>query len=722
MQKKEASDIIYTFGDFRFDTAEKCLFENGQKITLTPRKFALLLMLVENSGHLLEKQIILENVWKDTFVEEGNLTRTISTLRQILGDTKNESNYIETIPRVGYRFIADVEKVKLKDKPLAIEKTGKPESVVIHKKQPARVWLALTLVCLLIALTVSGTFVARRWIKKNRAIRVAANLSLPKQLTNTPQDEEVTAWSKDGKIHFIRRHGENLTESFGIDADGKNEARDSKIAGIQSAIFSPDGKKIVFEKYGGEPYKNNYLSDQDGSNEIKLPFFPGNIAWSPDSKSFLFQTNLEGKKGAKFAELYIYGIETKKIRQLTKNEFFDGDPSFSPEGNEIAFVSDRDGNIEIYLMDTDGSDVRRLTRDPAHDSFPAFSPDGTQISFNSDREDENTDIYVMNRDGRNVVRLTDWKSNESSRFGWSPDGTQFVFASDRDGNNNIYVMNIEPFQARLLLAEDNTDIITAKFSPDGKAILYAAQLPDKSFEIKIYDIQMKKSRVLINIESNNPLPNWSPDGNWIVFNQKISGKSEIFKMKTDQSELTNISNNPASDTNAIWSGKNNEIYFLSNRGDDSSKKQIYKMNTDGSGQTPLPVRKGYINDLSLSPDENSMVFSADRENLPGGGLDIYTVRIGETEEFLLITRPNHDSQAVYSKDGKQIALVGTGSGNAEIYLINADGKNFLRLTRSVATDFCPDFSPNSQSLIFIKNSGHQSEIYEFDNFRRFNSN
>jgi Tol biopolymer transport system component len=141
---------------------------------------------------------------------------------------------------------------------------------------------------------------------------------------------------------------------------------------------------------------------------------------------------------------------------LTNGSWNDRQAAWSPDGSQILFRSDRDGNHEIYVMDADGSNLIRLTNDAGTDGTPAWSPDGTQILFGSNR-DGDYEIYVMDADGSNVVQLT---NNAAADVGaqWSPDGTQIVFVSNRDGNNEIYVMNADGSgQTRLTTAAGRAD-------------------------------------------------------------------------------------------------------------------------------------------------------------------------------------------------------------------------------------------------------------------------
>src|SRR5580658_7104866 len=98
----------YRFGPYGIDSGERLLRRSGELILLPPKAIDTLLVLVAGAGRMVEKGDLMQAVWPDTFVEEGALTRNISLLRKALGDTKEDGGYIETIPKRGYRFVAEV--------------------------------------------------------------------------------------------------------------------------------------------------------------------------------------------------------------------------------------------------------------------------------------------------------------------------------------------------------------------------------------------------------------------------------------------------------------------------------------------------------------------------------------------------------------------------------------------------------------------------------------
>src|SRR5262245_49059200 len=123
---------LYEFGPFHLDADERLLMRDGRMTPLPPKVFDTLLVLVENSGRVVTKDELMQSLWPDTFVEESNLTQNISQLRRALGDGTNGSQYIETIPKRGYRFIANV-------RPLAVAAVSTEGAIAVNGHAPAPV-------------------------------------------------------------------------------------------------------------------------------------------------------------------------------------------------------------------------------------------------------------------------------------------------------------------------------------------------------------------------------------------------------------------------------------------------------------------------------------------------------------------------------------------------------------------------------------------------------
>src|SRR5262245_5337098 len=119
---------FYEFANYRLDVADGLLMRDGEAVQLTPKALEILLILVQNSGHVLTKEELINAVWQENFVEEGNLARNISTLRQALG----ENNFIETVPRRGYRFVAEVSEFWQEDEAPGRESQDDGTGAIIH--------------------------------------------------------------------------------------------------------------------------------------------------------------------------------------------------------------------------------------------------------------------------------------------------------------------------------------------------------------------------------------------------------------------------------------------------------------------------------------------------------------------------------------------------------------------------------------------------------------
>ena len=212
-------------------------------------------------------------------------------------------------------------------------------------------------------------------------------------------------------------------------------------------------------------------------------------------------------------EIYTAQPDGSEVKRLTDDPAVDLTPQWSPNGDALAFGSNRTGKWEIYVADDSG--VKRLTDNQAGLAPIAWSPDGSKIAFWHFVDDfPNTDIFVMNRDGSNVTRVTDNPFTDTSPT-WSPDGKQIAFVATRDGNTEIYVMNSDGSNQRRLTRHRAADSRPA-WSPDGTKIAFVSE---RIFYPQLYTIEVAtgfQRRVTATLSDKYSLT-WSPTDRLIAY-------------------------------------------------------------------------------------------------------------------------------------------------------------------------------------------------------------
>jgi len=131
----ERTKHLYEFGPFRLDPIEHLLLRDGEPVPVSPTAFEILVVLVQNSGHLFEKDELMKKVWGGTAVEEANLTVHVSILRRALGEDSTGHRYIETVPKRGYRFIATVSEVQRYAAELIVEEFTEAPNLIEEKHE-----------------------------------------------------------------------------------------------------------------------------------------------------------------------------------------------------------------------------------------------------------------------------------------------------------------------------------------------------------------------------------------------------------------------------------------------------------------------------------------------------------------------------------------------------------------------------------------------------------
>lgn len=202
---REFTNRFYEFGTFRVDARTRQLRRNGEVVPLTSKIFDILLVLVENAGQTIKKDELMERVWENTFVEEGNLNRNISTLRKVLGDDGYEQRLIKTIPKHGYRFTGEVRELTDEVEAMLVEKRTSYRLDVqeeireeVRTTSLRRTLVAIGVGAVLIALAAFYGF----WVQSRNVESRAA--------VNSPNREQAFELYQQGRSLWQTRNGEDL--------------------------------------------------------------------------------------------------------------------------------------------------------------------------------------------------------------------------------------------------------------------------------------------------------------------------------------------------------------------------------------------------------------------------------------------------------------------------------------------------------------------------------
>ncbi len=290
--------------------------------------------------------------------------------------------------------------------------------------------------------------------------------------------------SLNPEVHY------NLSLAYGhLDSVQKSLRHYEKVCDLQSP-FKDDNqlKQMLAIFLNLEPFTSSLIPMK------RMHQFKG--AFSPDGKSVLVAAAKRDR-----ADIYLLELDGRIVEKITKSGM-NTDPVFSPLGDQIAFVSNVDGDDELFLYNIRTREIEKLTNNKAQDFSPSFSPDGEEIVFVSNMHDRyKWEIYKMNVANKKIKRLTNNKYWDGfAKF--SSDGKYIVFSSKRNGSEDIYIMNKNGGGESVLYttSADNND---PQLLGD---LLYFKTNIDGEWEIYRYDLKDKK---LLRLTNNNR-PDWNP--------------------------------------------------------------------------------------------------------------------------------------------------------------------------------------------------------------------
>lgn len=248
-------------------------------------------------------------------------------------------------------------------------------------------------------------------------------------------------------------------------------------------------------------------------------------------------------------------------------------------------------DLDIMRMDANGEDVSNLTRHGALDTHPEWSPNGRQVAFSSNR-DGDYNLYLMDADGSNLRRLTDGPDFEQNPT-WSPTGREIAYVTVSPGVDGIYVVDVARGAAREVAVQPPGIWALGgapRWSPDGAEIAFTVQWGGGT-DIWVMEADGSNARNLTG-NADDPmqedwLPSWSPDGRRIAFasaRDDEPNNMDIYSMGSDGSDTRRLTKGAAADVCPAWAPDGSAIAFISTRNDEPG---VYMMRVDGQDQRLL---------------------------------------------------------------------------------------------------------------------------------------
>ena len=236
----------------------------------------------------------------------------------------------------------------------------------------------------------------------------------------------------------------------------------------------------------------------DGSQAALAGSDVREIAYDPSGQKVAFvravqTTGDEGDSAqqGEVVELFVAPADDlAAARQITEFGSIISGPTWAPNGIQLAFTSDFDGDEDIWTITDDGLNSRKLTENDSSDRDPAWSPDGDQIVFISDIESPGiTKLFSMTSEGEDIRRLNDLSGNTYNPH-WSHDGSRLVFVNDSTGDGDIYIADANGQQSLLLTADDGgAEDREPAFTPDGHWVGFASNRDGENFQLYLIDLR-----------------------------------------------------------------------------------------------------------------------------------------------------------------------------------------------------------------------------------------
>lgn len=652
---------LYAFGPFSLDTSECLLTVEGRPVPLAPKAFEALVILVENAGHLIDKDDLMKRLWPDSFVEEGNVAKHVSLLRKVLSDATNGGEYIETVPKRGYRFVVEVREVA--DAEVDSRRETLPSGNLgpeVETRRPVagrRVLAATAVAVLLIA---SGVL----WFAKRKPTSSHAPELRLRQLTS-------------------------------------NSSENAVIIGT----ISPDGRYLAYSDLAGMHIQN---VESGESRSIPLPSgFDGDKAewavgfWSPDSTRFFANAHRPGQnlpdwasQGTSTWAVSVLGGPPRKLRDEAMSS------TVSPDGSAVSFGTNKGkfGDREIWLMDPNGEHARKLFGPDQESSIGQinWSPNARRVIYQKTDGSGNTILSHDLEGGLPTTILSPSEAEGLRDYLWLPDG-RLIYTSGEataigagDTTCNFWQLRIDTSTGK---RTEKPGRLTnwpgfcnsaLSVTADGKRLVFLKE--QLHFSTYVSDFDTTRTRITNTThftltESFDAPEDWTADSKAIILKSNRTGHYGIYIQALNEDTAKPLTSGQNNVWNAHVSPDGKWVLY---QRDMAPPEEVLRVPINGGLPEVITTTRseGFFS-CAKAPSDLCVTVepTQDRKEIVITALDPAKGRGSEITRFPLDTKTNawDVNHAALSPDGARIAAIAGPDGPLEIISLRGHASQEIRL-------------------------------------------
>jgi DNA-binding winged helix-turn-helix (wHTH) protein/dipeptidyl aminopeptidase/acylaminoacyl peptidase len=604
MDTNPKSNSTYQFGPYQVDAAAGQIRKHGVRLRLAGQPFEILLMLLERAGQVVTRDEIQERLWsRETFVDfENSLNKAINKLRQALADSPEKPTYVETLPRRGYRFLAQVQKAQqgsafLEDSAVLVRREGSKTGGADSLSNRARSRRGLVAAAVAGFLLLAGTWILARPQANPRVLKATA-------LTRASRADAFGRIETDGvRLFFLQRRGHRWELSQMPASGGEVQPFVTPFQNAKIMAVSPDASEIIVASF------------ESRSDPLPLWIMPS------------------------------VGGAPRRLGQV-----FASDATFTPDGSKVTYCTEEG----VFEIGRDGINVKKLTDIAGIKGGLSWSPDGKVLRFDLiARQQTRTTIWEVDADGGNLHEaLKGWDEVPVQCCGrWTRNGKYYVFLGfAENGAPSVWAWRERRrfwfrHEVPVRLSAGPLMMRAPITSPDNQHLYVLGN--NQHTEYVRFDAKTREFRSLLE----------GQDGSWISFATRgdftvYRGPDDaLWSSRADGGERRKLVGTALQPAMPAVRPGGREIAF---RGVPvgSAKSRIFAVSMEGGEASEIVAENFSVDVPTWSPDGSKLLYEVDSETGTSAGLYLLDWKTRQKEKI-----PDSEGywKSRWSPDGKYLA-------------------------------------------------------------------